>query len=101
MQATMTDLTKWERKRLARDAMKVASSYPEYYRKPYWISGMWFLDKAGEHRRTAFVRMEWVMDGIDPVERKRWIESYFDWKRMAKDRLSGAMGYKGATLPLP
>lgn len=101
MQATTTELTKWERKRLARDAMKGAESRLEYYRKPYWMAGIWFLEKAGEHRRSALVRMDWVMNGRDRKEIRMWLESYFEWKGMAKARMADAMDYKGRVIPLP
>lgn len=101
MQATMTELTKWERKRLARDAMREAPRRLEHYQKPYYWTGMWFLESAGEHRRSALVRMDWVMDGYDRKDRKRWLESYFEWKTLAKARMADAMEYKGRVVPLP
>lgn len=101
MQATTTELTKWERKRMARDAMMNAEAKCEYYLKPYWMSGLWFLERAGVHRRSALVRMEWVIDGIDRSDRKKWLDSYFYWKNMAKHRLADMAGYKGRVIPLP
>lgn len=97
MQATMTELSRDEKRRIKRDYKETKGGKIS----PYDRCGLWVLD-------IISIRRKYALDAYNEAfeyrsydmhhDRMRW---YFQWKRAAVAMVLYFPGYRGTTIPLP
>ena len=96
MQATTTELTRDEKRRIKREWKA-----KKRFMNPYNRCGLWVLDIMSERRKYALIAYSDAFSSLSREEQRDRMRWYFTWKKSAADMTHYFDYYKAEDIPLP